>query len=81
MSTRTITVFGRCQTPECNKVLHSIAEGERGTCATCRFRQMKPETKAALNRVIAAAFDGSNEPRRNAAIDDAVKKLREERPQ
>ncbi len=78
MATRTITVHDRCTVEGCNRVLQSILEGERGTCSSCWFKAMKPETKQALNKVIASAFNGSTEEQRNVAVDKAMDALKSE---
>jgi hypothetical protein len=76
MATRTITVHDRCTVPACGRVLHSISEGERGLCSSCWVAQLKPDTKKALNRLIASAFNGSGEAERGEAASDALSKLR-----
>lgn len=76
MATRTITVHDRCTKPGCNRVLHSMSEGERGVCSSCWFREMPQDTKGALNRVIRAAFNGADEAEKGAAVEDAMSKLR-----
>jgi hypothetical protein len=78
MATRTITVHDRCTTPACNRVLHSIVEGERGLCSSCWVKQMPVETKRALNKLIASAFNGSSEEEKAAAVKDAVERLGED---
>jgi hypothetical protein len=70
---RTIEVWDRC---ECGRVLHSISEGERGTCATCWFKAMPQSTKTALNRLIACAFDGSPGGQKDTAIQAAFAALK-----
>lgn len=75
MATRTIIVHDRCTTEGCNRVLHSILEGERGTCSSCWHKAMKPETKQSLNKLVRSAFDGSTDEQRAALVEDAMKQL------
>lgn len=79
MATRTITIHDSCTTTGCNRTLHSIVEGERGTCSSCWFKSLKPETKKSMNRMIASAFNGASESEKDEAVDDAMKKLEEEK--
>jgi hypothetical protein len=79
VATRTITVHDRCTVEGCNRVLLSIAEGERGTCGSCWFKGMPADTKRAMNRLIASAFNRSSESERDAAVDDAMDKLARDR--
>ena len=72
--TRTVTIRNICE--KCSKTLHGIAEGERGTCASCWFKDMPKDTKQAMNKLIASAFNGSSEAEKGAAVDDAMAKLR-----
>lgn len=82
MATRIITVHDRCTTEGCNKVLHSIVEGERGICSSCWFKQMPTDTKKAMNKLLASAFNGSTEEQRGATVQDVMDKLkRDEKPQ
>ena len=76
MATRTITVHDRCTREGCDRVLHSILEGERGVCSSCWYKSMPADTKKAMNRLIASAFNGSSEAEKGAAVDDAMEKLR-----
>lgn len=71
--TRTITVYDRCTALGCGRVLHSIVEGERGTCGACAFKRMPDDTKRAMNRLIASAFNGSTEEQRSQAVDEAMR--------
>lgn len=81
MATRTITIHDRCTTAGCGRVLHSIAEGERGTCSSCWFKAMPPDTKKAMDRLVASAFNGATEEQKNMAVDEAMNKLkRDEKP-
>ena len=75
MATRTVVVHDRCTTPECGKVLHSIREGERGLCCSCWVKAMPADTKKAMNRLIACAFNGSSEEEKDAAVKDAMEKV------
>jgi len=79
MATRTITVHDKCTTPNCGRTLHSISEGERGLCASCWVKGLKPETRAAMNRLIRAAFDGSDEIEKGSVVKDAIERLRADR--
>lgn len=79
MATRTITVHDRCTVPDCNRVLHSIREGEMGVCSSCWFASLKPETKGAINKLIASAFNGSTEEQKGSAVSEAMKRLDGER--
>lgn len=76
MATRTIVVHDKCTTPECGRTLHSISEAERGLCSSCWVSQLRPETKKALNHLLASAFNGASESEKDAAVDDAYKNLR-----
>ena len=76
MSTRVITIHDYCI--KCNRVLHSIAEGERGTCSSCWVASLKPETKKAMNRLIACVFNKSTEEEKQKAVDDAIEQLNKE---
>lgn len=69
---RTIEVYDRC---ECGKALHSIQEGERGTCAACWFKTIPQDTKASLNRLISAALHGTTKQEKESLVDDAMQKL------
>jgi hypothetical protein len=75
MATRTITVHDRCTAEGCGRVLHSIAEGERGTCSSCWLAAMPPGTKKAMNKLIACAFNGSTEKDKEKAVDEAMDAL------
>lgn len=77
MATRTITVHDKCTIEGCNRTLHSITEGERGSCSSCWFLSMPKGTKQALNRLIASAFNGSSEQQKEDAVTDAMRKLKE----
>ena len=77
MATRTITIHDVCT--KCNRVLHGIAEGERGTCSSCWVSSLRPETKRAMNRLIASAFNGSSEEEKGKVADEAFEQLRKER--
>lgn len=79
MSTRTITIHDKCTVDGCGKTLHSIKEGERGTCSSCWFKAMPASTKNSLNRLIASAFNGSSEAEKDAAVKDAINALKKER--
>lgn len=61
---------------KCERLLHSIAEGERGTCSTCWFADLKPGTHKAIKNLIAAAFNGSAESQKDKVVDDAFKAMR-----
>lgn len=76
MATRTITIHDRCTTAACGRVLHSIKEGESGLCASCWVKAMPPDTRTAMNRLIAAAFKPTTDAEKDAAVDDALAKLR-----
>jgi hypothetical protein len=75
MATRTITVHDRCTAEGCNRILHSISEGERGLCSSCWFKSLPGPTRGALNRVIASAFNGASEAEKERAVDEAFKEL------
>jgi hypothetical protein len=70
--TRTITVHDRCTTEGCGRVLLSISEGERGLCSSCWVKQWSPEKKAAMGKLLAAAFNGSTEEQKDKAVDEAL---------
>lgn len=69
----TLEIWNVC---ECGRLLLSISEGTRGICSSCWFRSLPKDTKSALDRVIAAAFQKqlSTDDARDA-IDDAMSKL------
>lgn len=77
LGTRTITVFDRCTTPTCKRVLDAISEGQRGLCSSCWITQMLPEKRAAINRLLAVAFNGASAAEKKAAIEDAAKQLKD----
>lgn len=79
MATRTITIHDRCTKAACGRVLHNVAEAERGVCAACWWKEAKPETKRAMNQLIAAAFNGSNEQQKDVAVDGALSALKAEK--
>ena len=64
---------------ECGRVLHSVSEATRGTCASCWIAAMKPSTKKALNTLIASAFNGSTDAQKSRAVDDAFDALDNEK--
>lgn len=78
MGTRTVVIHDTCTTPGCGRVLHSIKEGEAGICSSCWFKTLKPETKQAMNKLIASAFNGSTDAQKDAAVDEAMKCLKEQ---
>lgn len=69
---RTVEVWDICT---CGEVLHSMAEGERGTCSSCWFNAMDPAKKKAMNNLVASAFNGSTDAEKDAAIDEAFRHL------
>lgn len=75
MATRTIIVHDRCTIDGCNRLLHSIIEGERGICSSCYYKRMPADTKRALNKLIASAFNDSTDQQREEAVSEAVEKL------
>lgn len=79
MATRTITVHDRCTTDGCGRVLHSIAEGERGQCSSCWVKNMPADTRRALHKVIASAFKPTTDAEKDEAVTDAMAKLRRDR--
>ena len=68
----TTSVWNICT---CGRILHSVSEAERGTCASCWIKSMKPTTRNALNRVIASAFNGSSDEQKQQAVNDAFDAL------
>lgn len=76
MGTRTVTIHDRCTVPSCNRVLHSIREGESGLCGSCAFKKMPGDTKAAMNRLLASAFNGASDSEKDAAVEGALKKIK-----
>jgi hypothetical protein len=72
----TVQIWNICT---CGRVLHSIAEGTRGTCASCWVKSMQPDTRKALNRVIASAFNGSTDAEKQNAVDAAFDALDNEK--
>jgi len=75
---RTVTIWDRCRTEGCNRVLHSIHEGERGLCSSCWFKSKSPGYRKAMNSLLAVAFRPSTDAEKNTAIDNAMAKMREE---
>jgi hypothetical protein len=75
MSTRTITVHDRCTAQGCGRVLHSMSEGTHGLRSSCWVRQLKPDTRSSLNKLIASAFH-SGSATKYELIDDAMAKLK-----
>ncbi len=69
---QTIEIWDRC---ECGRVLHSVAEATRGTCSSCWFKTMPGDTKRAMNRLVASAFNKANDSQKDAAIAEAMEKL------
>lgn len=63
----------------CGAILHSISEGKRGTCSSCWIRDMDPSKKAAMNKVIAAAFNGSTNAEKDAAVDGVLQHFRDDK--
>jgi hypothetical protein len=76
MATRTITVHDRCTVEGCGRVLHSVREAERGICGRCQYATMPADTKKAMNRLVASAFNGSTEEQKSSAVDDAMAKIK-----
>lgn len=76
MATRTITVHDRCTAEGCGKVLLSIAEGIRGTCSSCWYKKVPEDTKRALGKLVASAFNGSTEEQRTVLLKDAMDKMK-----
>lgn len=81
MATRTITVHDRCTTDGCGRTLLSISEGERGLCSSCWVKQMPADTRRAMNRLLASAFNGSGAAEKDEAVADAMSKLNRDRGQ
>ncbi len=79
MATRTITVHDRCTTLECGRVLHTIREGEEGLCSSCSFKRMPSDTKSAMKRLLASAFNGSTDAEKNAVVKEAMEKVRRDK--
>ena len=71
---KTIEVWDRC---ECGRILHSISEGQRGLCSSCWVASMPKDTKASLNRLISMAFKPATDAEKDAAVKDAMDRLRE----
>lgn len=61
---------------ECGAILHSIVEGKRGSCGRCWIKSMPSDTKSAMNRLIAAAFNPTTESEKGELVNDALEKLR-----
>jgi len=76
MATRTIVVHDRCTVPQCNRVLHSIKEGESGLCSTCWFKKMPQDTKDAMKKLLASAFNDSTDAEKDQAVKTAMEKIR-----
>ena len=77
--TRATAVYDRCTTEGCNKVLHSISEAERGKCSSCWVSSLKPETRKAMNKLIASAFNGSTEQQKEKAVDEAFAAMKNDK--
>jgi hypothetical protein len=71
----TIEVWNIC---ECGKLLLSVSEAKRGTCASCWFQTLGEKTKKALNKVVSMAFTPTTEEEREEAIGKALEQLEEE---
>lgn len=69
---KTIEVWNIC---ECGEVLHSIIEGTRGKCGGCWLKDMPKVTKAAMNRLIAAAFKPTTDDEKAKLVEEALDKL------
>lgn len=76
MATRTITVHDRCTVEGCGRVLHSILEGERGLCSPCHLKRMPDDTKRAMDKLIASAFNGATEQQKDEAVAEAMRLLK-----
>ena len=61
---------------KCSKVLHSMAEGRRGTCGPCHFAVMPEDTKRAMKRLLASAFNGASDDQKDEAVDEAMRLTR-----
>lgn len=72
---RTVEVWNVC---ECGEILHSMSEGERGTCSSCWVKSWTPEKRKAMGTLIASAFNGSTDAQKDAAIDEAFKQTRKD---
>ena len=79
MATRIATIHDRCTRDGCGRVLHSVREAEAGVCSSCWMKEMPADTKSAMKRLIASAFNGSGDADRSKAVDDAMDKLRRDR--
>ena len=73
---RTTTVYDRCTRDGCSRTLHSLREAENGVCSSCWVKEMPADTKKALNKLIAAAFNGSTIEQKDVAVQDAMDKLK-----
>jgi hypothetical protein len=71
----TVEVWNICT---CGRILHSLNEAQRGTCASCWFRAVKPETHKAINKLIASAFNGATEKQKDEAVENAFAALHED---
>lgn len=76
MTTRMVEIHDRCTTVGCGKVLHSIREGESGLCGACAFKLIPTDTKRAINRLLSSAFNGSSEAEKDAAVKEAMEKVK-----
>ena len=72
---RTVELWNLCT---CGQVLHSISEGERGTCSSCWFKSLSPEKHKAMKGLIASAFNGATDAQKDAAVDEAFKQFRKD---
>lgn len=75
---RTTEVWNVC---ECGRILHSLHEAERGECSGCWVAKMPADTKNAMNKLLASAFNGlaKDESKIGPIIDDAMSKLDRDR--
>lgn len=71
---RSVELWNVC---ECGEVLHSISEGERGTCSLCWVKSLTPERRKAMNNLLASAFNGSTDAQKEVAVEEAFKHFRE----
>lgn len=74
MTTRVIPVHDCCTADGCGKKLRLLLEAERGTCAACHLQAISGEARAALSRLLDAAYVVGYQ-RKQQLIDAALKTL------
>lgn len=78
LEAKAITLHDRCTSEGCGRVLHSAREAKSGKCSSCWLKAMPADTKAAMNKLIGAAFTQTpkTDAEKDKLIDDAIRKLK-----